>query len=186
MPNFTFKSLRFLDELQRRRTVFQPVASRLQVPPDLRWWYWQEFGTAISGEPGKASGHTYEILPINSRYLKFPDPEGRYQSHAGLPSGDGYVRMFSVKAHPGVKPTHIIRSVLEDIQQFAKRDILAELVRAGYDTSVVKAHLKSYTMDVIKSIIVRSISQNLTGYRPDGRLGGKTAAQDFEERAFIT
>jgi hypothetical protein len=185
MPILTIESTRFLKELQRRRDSFKPVSARLSVPPDLKWWYWQEYGTAISGEPGKASGRTYKIKPINYAYLKFPDPEGVYGSHEGLDKGDGYARRFFVKAHPGVKPTHMIRSVLDEIEQLAKFDIVSALVRGNYETEAVRQHLLSFTMEQVKSIIVRSISQNLLGYRPDGRLGSKTAAQDFEQRAFI-
>lgn len=183
---FAPTSTRFLNELKRRRQVFnKPIVARLHVPPDLKWWYWQEFGTATRGETPYASGSAYPIRPINADYLKFPDPENKYGSdpRLELPESDGYARWFIVKAHPGIRPRRMVRQALSDIRQMAGHQLLPAI--ATFDPTIVRAVLQQ-VMEQAKVMIVESFDKNLPGNRSDGRLGGQSAADVFAEQATIT
>jgi hypothetical protein len=171
-----FKSTRWLKELERRRREFsRPIKARIIVPPELRWWYFHEYGTALRGETPYASGHTYEIHPIRADWLQWPDEN----------EPDGFRRQFVVKAHPGVRATHMIRSVLDDIAQLARTDLMSAMLSGGFRADVVRGRLLEQTMHDAKNIIVASIAQHLHGTRPDGKLEGRYAHEVFEQKAEI-
>ncbi len=161
----------FLRQITRIRTEFsKPISFRIVVPPDLRYWYWHEFGTATY-----TGGAPYQIKPVNADYLMWPDPS----------SPDGFHRQYMVTAHPGVRPRHMVRKVLDDIGRYTMREVMEALVHGGYKVSALRARLLEVSMPHVKSIIVQSIAQELPGSRTDGRLEGRTAAQDFEVRSSV-
>ena len=51
----------------RRRAAWSgqnTIGAVLTVPPELAWWYYQEFGTAGKNITGEQGADTYEIHPL--------------------------------------------------------------------------------------------------------------------------
>lgn len=160
---------KWVEELQRRQKAFsgKDMSASLTVPPELQFLYYQEFGT-VGG---------YPIVPVNAKVLAWPDP--------AVPGG---IHEAMHVTHPGVKPTHMIQAVLDDIGQAAAFQILAAMVQSGYDyAEVVQALLSA--MAHAKDLITQSIDQSLPGTRPPGeplgKLKGQTAAQAFDQLAEV-
>jgi hypothetical protein len=163
-----FRSTRLLEELKRRRQAFAtPIQARISVPSDLHWWYFLEFGTALKGGRGSA----YPILPINASILKFPI--------------DGRIVFAKSVMHPGVRPTHMIAKVLQPIGEMAARELADAIVNSGFNPEAARSRLLEVVMPQVKKLIVESIAIEVPGTRADGRLQGKSASQDFDDRAFI-
>lgn len=155
------------------------ISARIVVPPDLKWWYIQEFGSAIGGrtrqvdETGGASGETYEIHPINNTVLSFPGPGGEQ------------VTVPYVKKHPGVPSHHFVTRTLPENLQIAEIKFIAAMDRSGWNVQTVKDSLIGETMPLVKQNIVQMIEITLPGTRSDGKLSGATAAEAFESSATI-
>jgi hypothetical protein len=145
----------------------------LRVPPELSWWYWQEFGTAASGEEGRSSGHTYRIVPVNARVLSWPDGQG------------GRVVRAEVPAHPGIKPRRAVRQVLPDIrEEMASAVHQAFLHKAVDDPTRLSASFVT-AMEDAKKRIVESMQTQIPGTRQDGKLAGRSASQEFNDNAEV-
>lgn len=167
----------FLEVMRKRRSDWSAagkIAARIVVPPDLRWWYWQEFGTAIGGRTrnvdstGGASGSTYSIKPLGPGYpLKWPE---------GM--------AWNVN-HPGVPSHHFVTRTLPDNLKLAAIKIIAAMDRSQWNVATVRDSLLGEVMPRVKENIVQMISITLTGTREDGKLLGQTAADDFDQRANI-
>lgn len=172
---FTVKSKNFLKELRRRRRAFGArISGRITVPPELSWWYYQEFGTATLSElhPSK---RWYRIDPVNAKVLSWPDPNE--------PGGRTF-REFTF--HPGVRPRAIVRQVLSQIRNGAAQDLEASMLSGGFRPEIVKQRLLDKTMVEALKAIVRSMAVELPGTRPDGgKLEGQSAADVFESGAQI-
>lgn len=168
-----------IKQLQERRAkwVSSSIAVRLTVPPELFWWYLQEFGTASAGDKG---GVPYSIDPVDSELLAYPGPDGKtvFAHHVN---------------HPGIKPRRMVTKVLPQIREaIARRATEALKDGATQDPAVMLQAMLAAVGDA-KELIVESIAQNLPGTRPvntqfpkqGGKLGGRTAASVFEENATV-
>src|SRR6478752_1499987 len=109
--------------LQRRIEAWhgRKIGARIRVPPELSWWYWQEFGTATRGDQPQASGHTYPIYPVNAKMLSWPGASGQRVFSHGVP------------AHPGIPPRRSVTKVLDDIRQETQEGVRAALREGGAD-----------------------------------------------------
>ena len=163
---FEVTSERFLSELERRAEAVaasEPIISRIVVSDDLRWWYFQEFGTT----------RFYPIFPVAAKALSWPA------------EGGGKVVVGHVDKHPPLKARHMVSSVLERIEEEIQSSVMQALVSSGYEAQAVQIELRTSLMPRVKSIIAESFEQQLPGVRPDGKLGGRTAAQAFEDDATV-
>lgn len=176
--------MKFADELRARARSFRAakIAARIQVPTDLSWWYFLEFGTASrrsSDAPygGGATG-TYLIKPIdrgNNSTLE--------SLHWGPPGGG----VFAAKVdHPGIRPHPFVRPSLSKIMQQFAADVAGALAREGFRANTVKQALINETMVFAKALLVANLAVAAPGTREDGNLLGLTAAEVFEEEAEIT
>lgn len=185
---FTAKSTRFLAELARRHREFaqKPIRARIVIPEDMKWLWYQEYGTGLAGP----SHSTYKIRPKFKDWLQWPDPEDKYSglnpAVFGTP-GQGVARRFVVSAHPGVKPTHMVRNAIPDAARAVLKDFANSLVASGWNRQVVKVRLTTVSMVEAKHIITLSIEESLPGRRTDeyAKLGGKSAAEVFDTAATI-
>lgn len=159
------------------------ISARLVVPEELRWWYFHEFGSATFNE--KHPTGAYPIVPITAPYLKFPNPEGKYISSEMFSHfDDGFTRRFKVM-HPGVRPTHMITLVLDDIRQMAATEIVQAMVSSRYSKDAVRERLVQVVLQQAKQIIVESIEAHLEGQREDGKLHGRSAGEVFNDYAVV-
>jgi hypothetical protein len=165
MLKTTLKSLVFLTELQRRIQVFSgaTVQATLVAPDTIRWWYWIEFGSALRGEAGYASGKAYPIDPVQKLVLSWPSSNGTvYRAHVD---------------HPGIRPRAFIRKVLPDIQQHVGSSVAGILV-STYNPASAQSALSQALKDSVITI-ANSLALEAPGTRVDGRLGGVTASEAF-------
>jgi hypothetical protein len=187
MPFFTIQRKKnfdsFFTKVAQRRAEFarvKQISGRICVPPELQYWYWQEFGTAVGGtnrvtpDPvGGASGSTYPIAPVNTNMLKFPW------------KGEDYYTSL-VKNHPGVPPHHSVTKQLKVIKDLAIINLeLASLAEGFLSVEGIMDSLLLKTLPQAINLISRQMEQDLTGTRPEGRLGGQSAASDFNTKAFV-
>jgi hypothetical protein len=168
---------KFAERLERRIAANRGAraAARIETPPELAWWYWTEFGTATRGEPGRASGHYYEIDPVNAEALRFP--------------WNGEMVMRDHVDHPGIRPHRSIRSILPEIREAIRRFVEEGLRSGAADNPKV---MQQEILDAVynaKALIVESMAVNLPGQRDvepnSGRLGGASAAQVFKDKATV-
>jgi hypothetical protein len=180
---FKVNSRHFLEELSRRRQQFaQPtVAFRIVVPPEHRWWYWNEFGTATHAERGTANPTGYKI----------PDPSKPGSEWQGklllIPIGgknSGEYKIVPEVWHPGISPKHFITTRLPEIHAVVQEHVAKALLTGGFNLEFLRHILATRTMPTIKAAIVESISENLEqdGVRDDpyARLEGEPASMVFD------
>jgi hypothetical protein len=168
-----------ITRLQQKRQEWAnaKIAARIVVPPELSWWFYQEWGTAIGGrsgqvdETGGASGHTYEIPTGLTHAVSFEGKEGPFT---------GYVLR-----HPGVSSRHFVTRTLPENLQIAAIKFVAAMDRSKWNVETVRASLLGETMPRVKENIVQMIEITLPGHNPSGKLGGETAASAFEASATI-
>lgn len=169
----------FFDMLQARAKEWAnaKIAARIVVPDDLRWWYWQEFGTATGGrshqvdETGGASGSKYEIRPTNVAMLSWTE--------------NGQTVYRPVVQHPGVPSHHFVTRTLQDNLEMASIKIVAAMDRSKWNVDTVRQSLLEEVMPRVKENIVEMIGLTLGGGDPDGKLGGRSAAEVFEAESQI-
>jgi len=172
---FTFTSLRWAKELQRRRQEFagRRFAARIRVPDALAWWYYQEFGVA----------HPWIIAPGEKVYLAWPSD--RENARNGW-----FWTKFPV-THYGYPPRRIVQSVLDDICNVAAEQLRTALIGGNFTKQAVRAALLYETMPKALELIVESMRQRLNPSRdPGGKLavehGGPVEPADvFESEAEI-
>ncbi len=190
MPMFTFrrKAVRqsFITLLRKRQVEFAQqqniIAARIFVPPEISWWYFHEFGTAVGGrsrrvEPiGGASGATYAIYPKNADYLSWPGEDG-----------SRVVRKF-VKAHPGVPATRTVWRSLSDIRLIAAINLANALRDTKYgklSPKAIRQWLLERTMPQAIRKIATEMGVSLKQTRQDGKLAGEQPQVVFERGAKI-
>jgi hypothetical protein len=169
---------RFTERLERRIAALNKadrVAARIEAPPELRWWYWLEFGTASRGDAGRASGNYYEIDPVNAEVLRFPY--------------GGEMVLRDHVDHPGIRPHRSITKALPQIRE-ATQSLIHQYLQAGAADN--PKELQDALLDSVsnaKALIVESMAVNIPGHRevePErGRLGGASAAEAFEAMAKV-
>jgi hypothetical protein len=172
---------RFTERLERRIAALNKadrVAARIEAPPELRWWYWTEFGTAAVGDKDRASGNYYEIDPVDAEVLRFPY--------------GGEMVLRDHVDHPGIRPHRSITKALPQIREVTQSRI-HQALQAGAADAPKK--LQEAVFDALnapggaKDLIVQSMAVNIPGHRevePErGRLGGASAAEAFEAMAKV-
>jgi len=144
----------FLRELVKRQIEFKsakPVAYKIVVPEDLKWWYWLEFGTAgrqDADAPYKTShSGTYSIDPVNAKALHFEvGGKSRFAVHVD---------------HPGIRPRLIYRSVRTEILDFAKITIAGSL-----KDGVCISSLRTALAGIIMPYALKRMGDNLEAAAP--------------------
>lgn len=179
-----FKSMKFMDELRRRRAEFSggPMVFRITVPPEMRWWYWNEFGTATFAEKGTDNPGGYEISPTDAKILFFPRKNGEW-----------VFRMSQWME--GIHPKHMITSINGELCNEAGRALMRALVQGHFKEESVRSMFMEVIMPRLKEMIKQSFEDNLDKYygsggRPNnehssgGRLD-QPAWQEFEQKAEV-
>jgi hypothetical protein len=171
MASFSVKSERFLEELQRRAQQFAgltQIAALIQVPEELIWWYWVEFGTAAYN-----GGEGYMITPNNAHNLRFYSRQDQAIHFAH--------EIFTL----GIPPHHMITKIEGDLQEYIRTTVRETLLNTGFDPQVLHQVLIEQIMPEVKRMIVQSFEDNLTNsVRPFGRID-QTPAEMFEQQATI-
>lgn len=161
------------------------IAARIQVPSDLSWWYWQEFGSASRQRsdapfPGGIGGN-YTIKPID-RESNGDDYASVKVLHWGPEGGGVFAPSVS---HPGIRPRLFVRQAIPQIMRQFGADVAAALKGGAYTENVLKRVLMEQTMPYALALIVSNLETAAPGTREDGRLLGNSAAETFEEEAEI-
>lgn len=183
---FKTSSRYFLKELDRRLRDFSypKLKYRIQVPPELRWWYWNEFGTAEFATEGRL-GDAYKI-PDGSK----PGSEWK-GGKISFPENGSLTTFITRKYvyHPGIHPHHMITSVLGEIKDIIRVQVAEAILSGVFDLEHLREVLMKNTMPDIKESIVFSFAMNLNtdGVRVDeyARLSGESAADVFRQHAEI-
>jgi hypothetical protein len=182
----------FLDKLNERLKKWQTAkgaAARVRVPNELSWWYWNEFGTAtrfkapsgaelshasIKPVAGSRTG-AYDIDPVDAEALRFPQGgEIQHRDHV---------------EHPGIRPSRSVTQALPQIERALVQRVQSALKRGAVDNpELLDSAILSATQEA-KLLITQSMAENLPGTRelePEhGRLGGRTAAEVFDQQATV-
>lgn len=172
---FTVKSTKFLNQLAKMREDFsgkRKVAFKLTVPPEMVWWYWQEFGTALYAEKGSSSGNEvgYFVRPVEGKSLKF------YDRSSGNFRITNETFVFGIPAH------HMITDILPQIQDDLKQ-IVSEGLRQGYTVETLESYLLEVGVPQIIQLVSQSFEDKLDlPIRPNGKLGGISATQEFDQK----
>lgn len=185
MPPVKVKStggIGFAETFKRRAEELRSarIAARIQVPTDLKWWYWLEFGTAtrqMSDAPVRGRGSKYPIEPIDRGNA------GTLKSLHWGPFGAG---TFAAHVeHPGIRPHPFVRASLGMIMRQFRTDIVNGIRERGFSADVLRSILFDETMIYAKAKLVESLSVIAPGTREDGNLLGNSASSVFDEEAEI-
>lgn len=153
----------FKEELQRRRNKMtgQRAGVLLWAADSVRWWYFQEHGTAGG----------YTISPVNAKLLRWPEP-----------SAQGGWRTATSVTHPGVPATKFVSMVLADIEKMAGQAVMNALMASDYDMAAVQDAMMEVGKEA-KKLIVESLAQQLPQKRAagtGGKLDGESPADVFD------
>jgi hypothetical protein len=168
LPLKTTISGTFQEKLEQRRAQWSSVhqiAAVVTVPDDMIWWVYNEFGTAPHS------------IDAKNGLLIFPDTRNPGET-VKTPHVD----------HPGTRASHMVALVEERCKDRAIEDLHNNLP-PNFSPEEYKAVLMDSTMPAIKEIIRSSFEATLSDkVRIDGggKLGSQTAAEVFEEKAFIS
>jgi len=182
---FTVKSLKFVEELARRRNSWSSssstVSARLRLTEDMKWWYWVEFGTAFHGSmsintpTNNPEGYRIPGPDYTARKLKFPDGRGGFHIRADV-------------WHMGIHPHHMVSAALDDLPDIAKVSVEEWLSKGTYDWAELQLVLYDQIMPRIVTRIGESFQERLNtgwidGYpgvrTDDGAHLGRPAYQEF-------
>lgn len=184
------KSKRLIAQMTtvRNRMSGGRVGAVVKVPPDLAWWYFQEFGTATHLTSGNAeygvapsgSPEGYEIHPRNAKGIMLPDIGNGTMS---LP----FIGAPHAMNHPGVSPKSFVRRVLQTVRADAATGLASALLTSGLDISSVQTALMEEVMPAVVTTIGSSMGEMLPGGRSDdqAKLKGRSAQDVFETSATI-
>jgi hypothetical protein len=172
----------FFSQLAQRKKELGSVTSisaSIVVPDSMKWWIWQEFGTATRGDPGHASGQSYEILPVKGKALRWPNATSPTEE-------DGSRIQPFVEAHPGIPSHHFVTKSLQDILQTAHKHF-SEALHQGkvWSLEAVKNALITRTMPAAIHRISIEMMREIPDARPDGRLDGLHAYEVWERDAKV-
>jgi hypothetical protein len=176
---FTVRGTKFKQQLQTMQAEFsgKRISAKITVPPEMLWWYWQEFGTASFAERGTTAPSGYEVPSLANQV------EGKYLYFVSRQDGAAHIRhsVFVL----GIPAKHMVTLSIPDIQKRVKEDTAIALKQGGYDFNYLRDYFISQTMPAIKEIIRQSFQDQLaTTTRETGRLD-VTAAEEFEAKAEI-
>lgn len=145
-----------------------PMSYSVVVPPELDWVMYQELGV----------DHSY-VIPENATGVAFPGREGTISRKQ--------------VTHPGLEPTHTIRSVMASAKSGSlKQEVAIAFAEGNYQPIRVKASLVSY-VEILLDEIAEQMEVALPGTRaPDpqyplqaGKLRGRKASEVFRENATV-
>jgi hypothetical protein len=170
----TITSTKFLAELTRRAAALRSssIAAKIVVPDSLRWWAFLEYGTALRGEPGFASGHTYDIDPVKRLVLAWPKAGGmHFAAHV---------------VAPGIRPRAFIRKVLPDIRTTAGTAVGSALLASGFDLAAAQSAL-TQSMSVAIEVMADSLALETTSDVREASTGGigRTASEALRADAQV-
>jgi hypothetical protein len=171
----------FLQQLKKRQEAWSQakLSARITVPPELDWWYWNEFGTATKADPGRGSGHTYSIEPKDAKALAFP-------------GANGTVITARVDAHPGIKPSRSVAESRAQIDELLKSIVGQAVAQYADNPQEIQRVLHTVAEQAV-DIISDALSQNLNGVRnadplfPNqmGKLHGQRPGDVFKQNASV-
>lgn len=167
-----------IDKLRARAAAWSgaKVSRKIVVPPELSWWYWQEYGTATRRVPNP--GPPFDIKPVDKKVLAFP-------------SDGGFVFKSSVDDHPGINPQYIVRDSLEEIKKKASSELREVVGKGGLDTPTVVGEALERALEFGIEKIAERMDERIPGSRPPegewggGRLKGDTASAVFRQGARV-
>lgn len=162
------KFLKRLESLEKKYS--SPfIIYRIVIPPELIWVYYQEYGTATRGEPGKASGVPYDIRPVIGKYLKIPKQDG------------GYAFVKEIKDHPGIPARYSIKQVLPEIESYCREQLLKNsIISSNKDADKIAKDCAKFAV----AKIAESLDRNLKTSE-DGKLEGRSPGTVFKKLAKI-
>jgi hypothetical protein len=185
------KSLRFVDELRKRRDSFLSnpnPSARLRVPLELKWWYWLEFGTAGRTDPSAPLPHAANTYPIEPTHggaypLAFPEPAWPGGPGAGA---NGYYYFGHVN-HPGIRARMVVRGSLGDISTMMVQDLAKAFAEKGFRYRWMQSAIRGTMNNGIRRIAegYESAAPGSRDYDEWGKLHGHTAAQVFRANAEV-
>jgi len=160
MFKFTSTKLAANLEALRQQYVGKNLSAKVVVPPELSWWYYQEFGTV---GPYSIRG---VVLPATPEY---PEAKGFPEVH-----------------HPGVPARHFVRDSLQRIREESASTMVTALHGGDYAYSAANEVLFSTIMVNVIDTIAESMGQVLhqKGYE-GSKLGGQQPEDVFKESATI-
>lgn len=153
------------------------MGARVVVPPELAWWYYQEFGTAGKNESGEANSSTYTIEPVKGNKLTF--------------MWEGVLTDFGiVENHPGVRPAGFVRKALPTIQQEIHRKLGEVLRKDSVDSPEALQSALLHSMQFAKEEITTSMAAQLGHFQDGddpafGKLEGRQPEDVFRANATI-
>jgi len=168
----------FAKEMRKRAQDFhgKKLSARISMPEgeQFRWWYWNEFGTALRGDAGRASGKAYSIDPQYVAMLRWPTALGEY--HYAL-----HVN------HPGIHPRRMITKALDEVRKVASFAAYKIIIQDDFRFETFRQVLLDNIMPDVKNVIVQSISNELTQTRtdPHSKLHGEEPGAAFARDSFI-
>lgn len=176
---FTIKSQRVFDskmeDLIAEWSLYKDIAAKIVVPPEMIWWYWQEFGTAAFAE--RSPSYPGYDVPQNTD----PTITLRFQGR------DGKLVLTKHVFTTGVPAKHMVTSIQNDIRVYAFTRIREVLKASNYNPAGLEEALLTDIMVAAKDMITASFADNLSEHadRQFGRLQGATAADEFAQSATI-
>lgn len=161
---FKLTSLKLVDQLKQKAAEMRGrnLSAAITVPEELKWWYYQEFGTV----------GPYTIAPRDGEMLKLPE------------KGD-FPIFHKAVTHPGVRAKHFIKKVEPEIQQMAAHKLAEALSSSGYDPDAAHSALLQDVMPEVVNLISGSMETNLGHSREDGKLHGENPADAYRDGAEI-
>lgn len=179
MLNLTFDSNGpFTKTLDKRIKAWEKrsVAFSIHTPPEIAWWYYNEFGTATQATgPARKTGR-YIIRPRDPiGWLIFP--------------WNGEMVKFRRVLHPGTKASHFTLLAQKAYRKVI-RDAYKKAVEGGglNDPEMVKTALL-HSMQQTKELIAESMSRQLqqVPYHDEdgGKLKGRKAHEVYRELAQV-
>jgi hypothetical protein len=191
---FKFTSAKLVINLDKVKSNMagRKASARITVPPDMDWWFYQEFGTATHFNeekvempvgvaqielPGTTAPSGYQITAKNGKLLRLPITIEFPEAWEG----------FSVH-HPGVSPKAFIRRILPEIQKQSAEAMATALIESGYNITSVQEALMTEIMPAILADITNSMAEQLnagTDRDSPGKLGHADPASVFHSAASI-
>jgi hypothetical protein len=173
---FTVESGTFLQNLrtmQVQAAGVNTLAFEIVVPPEMVWWYWQEFGTALYAEKGTDNPFGYTVAPVHGKALRFYD------------RGVGDFRITKETFVFGIPPHHMVTNSIPEIRVLMSTSVIEYLQSSNYDLNIVKQRMRTEMMPKVKEIVRRAFEVALDlSNRPGGKLD-VPAHMEFDTKAII-
>lgn len=143
------------------------IAACIDLPEDMDWWYYQEFGTVRS--------YVMEMPVTLPATMEFSKP-------TFLP----YIGPPRTALHPPISPKKYITRILPEIREVINQGVANAFVKSDFDPNAAQDHLISEVMPKVVEMIAESMGESLTQPREDGKLKGIMPADEYRAKAQIT